>query len=246
MEGPMLITLISVAAALVFSLIATPLARRIAIRYHIFASTNHRTVHEVLVPQLGGLSIFMAFAIGVSISILFDQETDTLFGLLIGGGLGLIVGFVDDVYQLSCYRKLFGQTLAASVAVFFGFSINTIYLPWGISLELGYWATPLSVLWIVSITNAVNLMDGLDGLAAGFSIVIAIFVFIAAAIFHDLEVATAALVLVGATLGFLKYNFAPAKIFMGDMGSLFARNTCRAMMRHGNQVENLSIYKIRL
>ena len=217
----MIITLISVFATLVISLVSTPLARRIAVRFKIFASPNHRTIHENSTPKLGGLSIFLAFAVGLIFYVYFTKEVDKLGALLIGGGVVLCVGLLDDIYRLSCYTKLIGQTIAAIIAVYFGFIMDSIYLPTGISLELGPWAGPLSIFWIVSITNAVNLLDGLDGLASGFTIVAALFVVFGAATFQNVEMASIALILIAASLGFLKYNFYPAKIFMGDMGSLF-------------------------
>jgi UDP-GlcNAc:undecaprenyl-phosphate GlcNAc-1-phosphate transferase len=217
----MLITLLSVFTTLVISLVFTPLARRLAIRLQIFASPNHRTVHNDLTPKLGGLSIFAAFAIGLIIYAQFSHRFDNLWGLLFGGGFVLLVGLKDDLYHLSCYRKLLGQTVAAIIAVYFGFMTDTLYLPSGITLELGYWAAPLSVLWIVGITNAVNLLDGLDGLASGFTIVVALFVLLGAVVLANFEAAAIALILIAAAAGFLRYNLTPAKIFMGDSGSLF-------------------------
>lgn len=217
----MLILLVLILTTLGISLVSTPLARKIALRFNICASPNNRTVHKKPIPKLGGLSIFLAFAIGLIAHSYLTNDYKTLAALLVGGGFVLCVGLLDDIFHLSCYRKLIGQTIAAIVAVYFGFSINSFYLPAGLSIELGYWGGALSVLWIVSITNAVNLLDGLDGLAAGFTIVVALFILFAAVIFHNFEIAAIALILVAASVGFLKYNFSPAKIFMGDMGSLF-------------------------
>ncbi len=217
----MLITLLSIITAFGISLVSTPLARKTAIRFRIFASPNQRTIHENPTPKLGGLSIFAAFAVGLLLYAYFTKDHSKLGGLLIGGGLVLVVGLLDDIRHLSCYTKLIGQTVAAVIAVFFGFNMETIYLPSGVSLDLGIWAGALSVFWIVSIINAVNLLDGLDGLASGFTIVVALFVVLGAAIFQNVEIAVIAMILVAASLGFLKYNFKPAKIFMGDSGSLF-------------------------
>lgn len=217
----MLVTLLSALSALVISLLCTPAIRELAIRFNILAWPNHRTVHKNVTPKLGGLSIYLAFTVGLTIFVFFTQEENNLWGLLIGGSLVLLVGLFDDIKHLSCYNKLLGQTIAAIITVYFGFTIDTIYLPSGISLKLGYWAAPLSVFWIVMITNAVNLLDGLDGLASGFSIVIALFVLIGATIYQNVDIAATSFILIAASLGFLRYNFNPAKIFMGDMGSLF-------------------------
>lgn len=215
------ITLLAIFTTLVISLIGTPIARRLAIRFKLYDSPNHRTVHNGSTPKLGGLSIYFAFTAGLIIYTLFTNEARLLAGLLIGGSLVLIVGLFDDIHNLSCYRKLIGQTLAAVIAVWFGFTVEAVYLPSGVSLQLGFLAAPISVLWIVSVTNALNLLDGLDGLASGFTIVAAFFILLGAVIFKNFEIAVTALILIAAALGFLRYNFAPAKIFMGDMGSLF-------------------------
>lgn len=217
----MLIALLPVIATLIISLLATSVAKKIAIRLNIYAPTNDRTVHNASTPKLGGLSIFFAFTVGLIILAFVTRDVKTLSGLLVGGSMMLIIGLFDDLYNLSCYRKMAGQTLAAIVAVAFGFLVDTIYLPSGAIVHLGVWAAPLSIFWIVALTNGINLLDGLDGLASGFVIVVASFVFLGAIAFHKLGIAATALILIAASLGFLRYNFAPAKIFMGDMGSLF-------------------------
>jgi UDP-GlcNAc:undecaprenyl-phosphate GlcNAc-1-phosphate transferase len=217
----MILALLPVIATLIIALMATPVAKKIALRLKIYATTNERTVHNGSTPKLGGLSIFFAFTVGLIILTLFNKEVKILSALLVGGSIMLIVGLFDDLYNLSCYRKMAGQTLAAVAAAAFGFVVDTIYLPSGTTLHLGVWAAPLSIFWIVALTNAINLLDGLDGLASGFVIVVAFFVFAGALAFHNLAIAATALILIAASLGFLRYNFAPAKIFMGDMGSLF-------------------------
>jgi UDP-GlcNAc:undecaprenyl-phosphate GlcNAc-1-phosphate transferase len=215
------ILLLPASAGLLVAIAATPGAHKIAVHLKIFASKNERTVHNDATPKLGGLSIFLAFASGLLILTYFTKDVPTMAGLLLGGTLMLFVGLIDDLSELTCYRKMAGQVFAAISAVAFGFVVETIYLPWGATMELGVWAAPLSVFWIVALINAINLLDGLDGLAAGFVAVSALFVFIAAMLFHSIVVAAPALILCAAALGFLRYNFAPAKIFMGDMGSLF-------------------------
>jgi len=215
------ITLVSVFVALIVSLICTPVAKLLAVRFKIYASPNHRTVHNGSTPKLGGLSMYFAFTVGLLLYTIFTKNIQLMAGLLLGGGLVLLIGFLDDFFTIGCYRKLVGQTVAAVIAVLFGFLIDTIYLPNGVSLQLGYWSVPISVFWIISLTNAMNLLDGLDGLASGFAIVAAWFVLIGAVLYNHYEIAVTALILIAASGGFLRYNFAPAKIFMGDMGSLF-------------------------
>lgn len=217
----MFATLISVSASLAISLMLTPAVIKLAARLGVVASPNHRTVHKNCTPKLGGLGIFFAFAVGLLIFASFTKNPNQVWGLLAGGGAVLLLGLCDDIHGISCYRKLAGQTIAAIIAVYFGYKVDSIFLPFGLSLKLGYWALPMSVVWIVGITNAVNLLDGLDGLAAGFSIVVSFFVLLGAVMLQNYETAAVAFILIAASLGFLKYNFAPAKIFLGDTGSLF-------------------------
>ena len=217
----MILPLVSIAAALIISLICTPFARKLAIRYNIVALPNHRTIHNSTTPKLGGLSIYLAFATALIILAVYNQTMSHFGGLLLGGGIVLLVGLFDDILGLSCYRKLIGQTIAAIVAVYFGFVAETVYLPSGEALSLGLWAFPLSIFWIVGITNAVNLLDGLDGLATGFTIIISLFICAGAAMSQNYELAIVSATLIAACSGFLRYNFSPAKIFLGDMGSLF-------------------------
>ena len=217
----MLLPLVSIAAALIISLICTPFARKLAIRYKIVALPNHRTIHNNTTPKLGGLSIYLAFASALIILAVYDQPMSDFGGLLLGGGVVLFVGLFDDILGLSCYRKIIGQTIAAIVAVYFGFVAETVYLPSGESLSLGLWALPLSLFWIVGITNAVNLLDGLDGLATGFTIIISMFICAGAVMSQNYDLAVVSVILIATCSGFLKYNFSPAKIFLGDMGSLF-------------------------
>ncbi|NIR49847.1 undecaprenyl/decaprenyl-phosphate alpha-N-acetylglucosaminyl 1-phosphate transferase [candidate division KSB1 bacterium] len=217
----MLATLISVFAALLISTTLTPTVRKLAYRFGIVAEPNHRTVHKHLTPKLGGLSIFAAFSIGVLILAILHPDNMNVLGIWLGSMVVLMLGFLDDIRGLGCYSKLSGQVLAASIALALGFKIKTIYLFSGHAIDLGVWGAPLTIFWIVGITNAVNLLDGLDGLASGFSVIVSGFALIAAAMIGNYEMVALTLVLSAALLGFLKYNFAPAKIFLGDTGSLF-------------------------
>jgi UDP-GlcNAc:undecaprenyl-phosphate GlcNAc-1-phosphate transferase len=213
--------LVSTFVALGVAYLLTPLIRRFALKLNAVASPNHRTIHMSKIPKLGGLGIFAAFFAGFAILTQFSAQGDYAYGLLIGGVILVVLGFFDDLYVLSCYKKLAGQALAASIAIYFGFSIQSISLPFGNTVELGVLSLPLSLLWIIGIGNAINLIDGLDGLAAGVTIIIAMFIAVSAGLAANVYLAALALVLVGATSGFLKYNLPPARIFMGDTGSQF-------------------------
>lgn len=206
---------------LLISFLLTPIIRKAAIRKHIFAVSNNRTIHREKVPNLGGLSIFLAFVLGFGIYHIFTESAANFISLLIGGGIVVLVGLWDDIRNLGCYQKLLGQIIAAVIAVSGGFSVATADAPF-VNIWNGEYAGILfSVMWIVTITNAMNLLDGLDGLAAGMSILIAIFIAIAAAAFGEPDIFVLSLFLIAAIVGFVKYNLPPAKIFMGDTGSLF-------------------------
>ena len=141
--------------------------------------------------------------------------------LLLGGTVILIVGIIDDVYQLPAKVKLLGQIAAAAVLVLFDIRIEWLNNPWGGYFYLEYLSIPFTIFWVISFTNVVNLMDGLDGLAAGVAGIASITVILVAIQqgFYPVAVITAALA--GGIVGFMRYNFNPATIFMGDTGSMF-------------------------
>jgi UDP-GlcNAc:undecaprenyl-phosphate GlcNAc-1-phosphate transferase len=141
--------------------------------------------------------------------------------IIIGSLIIIITGVLDDMLELSAKIKLFGQLAAALVVVLSGVQMEFIKMPFGGTLEFGYFSIPLTILWIVGITNAINLIDGLDGLAAGVSSIALITISGMAMLQGNVFVLTIGLLLLGSTLGFLVYNFHPAKIFMGDTGALF-------------------------
>lgn len=144
-------------------------------------------------------------------------------GLFLGGAVMEIVGVLDDKYELSAKVKLLGQVLAATVVVLFGLQIDLLNFPFGrVEHDLVWWlSVPVTIFWIVAVTNAVNLIDGLDGLAAGVSGIASISILVMAVIMNNPAIVVLSAVLLGSLLGFLRYNFIPAKIFMGDSGSLF-------------------------
>ncbi len=210
---------------LVISYLLTPLLRRVASRWQILAQTNHRTVHEGTIPKWGGAAIFCAWLVGGVYLFLFDQEMVSVhslpfWGIVSGAFLIFLVGSLDDKYDLSCNLKLLIELFASLLAVSMGWRIEYIVLPGAIELALGVWSYPLSVLWIVGVANAINLVDGLDGLASGIVIVVAFINIGIALLFQNPLVIVFSLILLGAVFGFLRYNINPASIFMGDSGSL--------------------------
>ena len=206
------------AIALGISLFLTPIVKRISLATGVYDKPNDRKIHPEPIPSMGGVAIYLSFVL----AILFMTNVDRIFqGILCGGTIIVVLGILDDMRGINPYVKLGGQVVAASVTVAFGTSIEFITNPFGGLIFFGYLSIPVTILWIVGIINAVNLIDGMDGLAAGVSSISATTLFIVALITGEWVSAFLAVALVGSALGFLKYNFNPAKIFMGDTGSMF-------------------------
>ena len=215
------------ALAMVVSLLITPWVKRLAIKIGAVDTPDERKVHRSLMPRMGGLAVYVAFAAGALAVVPFSLP---LAGLLFGGLLIVLLGIVDDVVTLSAKVKLVGQIAAAAAVVPFGIQVDFVTNPLtGGIMALGVLAVPITVFWIVSVTNAVNLIDGLDGLAGGTSMIAALTIaavawkqgLIYGGSEQHFQVALLALIFSGAVLGFLRYNFFPAKIFLGDTGSMF-------------------------
>ena len=211
------------------ALVVTPLVIWFAHHIRIFDSRCVRKVHSGNVPRIGGLAIFVS-SVGLLLSAAFlsnsvgdafrsVQKQATV--LLAGATLVFLVGFIDDIRRLRAGTKLLGQVVAAVCVCIAGIRIESISLTDWFALDFGWFSWPLTVLWIVGITNAVNMSDGLDGLAAGISAVacgaIAVFSFY----YGQFLMAVLMLALLGSLTGFLFFNFNPAKVFLGDGGSFF-------------------------
>ena len=209
--------------ALIVSFLATPLVRRLAFKIGaVDVPRDNRRMHDHPIPRLGGLAIFLGFLVSVLAYAEIDME---LQGILIGATVIAVLGIADDIRSLPAKFKFVVQILAALCAVLHGVAIEVINNPNIFSDSeywvLGGWSIPVSVIWIVAITNAVNLIDGLDGLADGISTIGALTMLILALILGEHEIALVCGALVGACVGFLPYNLNPARIFMGDTGSTF-------------------------
>ncbi|MBO4218687.1 MAG: undecaprenyl/decaprenyl-phosphate alpha-N-acetylglucosaminyl 1-phosphate transferase [Erysipelotrichaceae bacterium] len=191
--------------------------RMIAFKFGLYAKENNRTVHHGNIPRIGGVAIFLAF-MGCSLFMLKDIRNFT--GLLIGAAIIFLFGFLDDAFDLKPILKVVGQFLAATAVIFVGkVALTTINLPFGIVLDFDILSYIVTYLWIIGITNAVNLIDGLDGLAGGFSIIVLLTICMLGKQVDQTTMIPICLILAGSTMGFLFYNFHPAKIFMGDCGS---------------------------
>ena len=199
----------------------TPFAIKVA--KHVGAMDlpdGKRKIHNKPMPRMGGLAIFLSFLIAY---MLFVPKTTQMLSVLIGGFLIILLGFIDDVKPLSAKAQFIGQVCAACVVVFYGnitFSDMQIF---GHYFEFGYFAYPLTIIFIVAIINAINLSDGLDGLACGTSSIYFLTIAVIGFIMQKLGGLDVILCLImfGACLGFLIFNFSPAMVFMGDIGSNF-------------------------
>lgn len=206
--------------ALAVTFVLTPVVKNFAIRIGAVDKPDARKVHHGLIPRLGGLAIYTGFMVSVIATIGFTYE---MVGIMVGATFLIAVGIADDVYSLPPKVKLLGQIIAAAIPVVI-FNINIewidvprlgiIYLPEIISL-------PLTIFWIIGFVNTVNLIDGLDGLAAGIATIASIAIALLAFQMGQWVAAAAMVAMTGACLAFLQYNFNPAKIFMGDTGSMF-------------------------
>jgi len=226
----MLKYLLLFAGGFLFSFLLTPLVRKLALGLGAVDVPNARKVHQKPIPRMGGLAVFAAFHIAVLVGFyLFDLgdypplliNAEWWKGFLPASAIMVLLGACDDVRSLGARYKFLVQVTAALVATRFGFVIDQVTLPWGTSIQFGLWAVPITVLWIVGVTNAFNLIDGLDGLAAGIGVISSLTMAAIALLGQQVELALLCSVLGGALAGFLRYNFHPASIFMGDAGSLF-------------------------
>lgn len=181
---------------------------------------DERRVHNHPIPRMGGLAIFLGFVLSV---LLFVDMSTQVMGLLLGAVIIAVMGALDDIMNLNAWIKLAGQVLAAGVAIRCGIVVDAISnftLAGGITfLNTNWVAIPVTVIWIVACTNAVNLIDGLDGLAVGVSAISSLTMLVVSLYVADPAVSLILAALTGACLGFMPYNLNPAKIFMGDVGS---------------------------
>jgi UDP-GlcNAc:undecaprenyl-phosphate GlcNAc-1-phosphate transferase len=215
----------------------TPLARRFAIRFGAMAEPRDRDVHAIPTPRLGGLAMYggvcAAFAVAHSLPALSGIfKYSDVSAVVIAGGVITLLGLVDDRWELDAITKLAGQTVAAGIMVLLGLQLLTISIPGEGAVLLGTEGVPLTVLLVLLTVNAVNFIDGLDGLLAGVGAIAALALFAFSYSLASGRVTSGvaqerisaptliAVVLAGACLGFLPHNFNPAKIFMGDSGSM--------------------------
>jgi UDP-GlcNAc:undecaprenyl-phosphate GlcNAc-1-phosphate transferase len=202
--------ILAFSSALMLSLSLTPILIKMAYKFGYVAKPHKLRWHKNNTALLGGVGIFVAFVIP---TLFFIKVDKTIIGLLVGSSIIFFVGFIDDILLIKPQLKLIGQIFAACVILAFGINFEIIPIRWIV--------LPLTIFWIVGITNAFNLLDNMDGLSSGIGVISCSFLFAYSLLNQMHAVALLSIILAGASLGFLRYNFYPAKIFMGDCGSQF-------------------------
>ena len=212
-------------SALIVALFTTFYVKKYAIKFNVGALPSERKIHKGFIPLMGGLGIFCGGIIGIVVAVLWkDYYLDTFtlkyIGIIIGVSIMMLFGILDDVKGMHAGHKFLVQFIASTIVIYTGCRIENIINPFGEPIYLGYISIPLTYLWLIGVTNAINLLDGLDGLAGGVSLIVLSSFGAIAYMDQDWMTFGICLAFIGGILGFLKYNYHPAKIFMGDTGSL--------------------------
>jgi len=205
-----------------FTYLLVPLNIKLALKLKLVDEPSERGIHEAAVPVGGGLSFALVSIIfQFLISLYFTDYTTRIFGLIIAGTLIVILGILDDERKFTANYKLIFQILIVIFIYFTGFKIDILTNPFGKPILLGYFSFPVTLIWFLLIINAFNLIDGIDGLATGIAIIVSAVLFAVGLKHNNLLVSYLSLILIGSCSAFLKFNFYPARIFMGDTGSMF-------------------------
>lgn len=208
--------------------VLVPLNIKFSKRIGLIDFPHERGIHKGNIPVAGGLSFGISIIFFQIIFYLYsrllnlnNEITLNMLKLATGGGLILVLGFLDDKKKFTARYKLIFQILIVSLMYFLGFKITLLTNPFGMDIELGILSFPMTILWFILVINAFNLIDGIDGLASGIAAIVSLILFSVGIVYSNHFIALSSVALLGATLAFLRYNFFPAKIFMGDTGSLF-------------------------
>jgi UDP-GlcNAc:undecaprenyl-phosphate GlcNAc-1-phosphate transferase len=224
----MLLYVFSFVIALILSLYLTPVMRRAALQFGIVDRPDGRLKkHKRPMPYLGGIAIYLSFLLALAFSFRFDQE---LLGLLLAGTIILLLGLIDDLGFLKTWAKVAGQLVAVLVLVKSGIFIKLAFLPL-------YVRIPLTFLWLVGMINAFNIIDVMDGLSGGVALFASLAFFSVSLLNGRITIAIVAITLAGSVLGFLRYNFTPARIYLGDTGSMFLGFMIGALAINGSYTE---------
>ncbi len=213
---------LALGTALLVCFAMTPLVRSFAVKVGaVDVPRDNRRMHDHPIPRQGGLAIFLGFLVAV---VLFADLDRQVQGILLGSVIIVTMGAIDDIVPLPALLKFVVQIAAAGVAVAFGvrfeFIANPIFWSDTQYISFGAWSIPITIFWIVGITNSINLIDGLDGLACGVSAISSLTFLVISMVLRQVNVTVLLAAILGACLGFIPYNLNPAKIFMGDTGAL--------------------------
>lgn len=211
--------LLMILIPMIFVALIIPIIKRIAFHVNALDIPDKRKVHKKPMPRMGGLGIFSGFLLGY---MLFGEHTPLMNSILIGSFVIIITGIIDDIKPLKASYKLVGQLIASLIVVLYGGLLLKDVSFFGLYIDFKWFAYPITILFILGCINCMNLIDGLDGLAGGISAIFFLTIGIIAICKGQFMLATVlTLIMFGSTLGFLFHNFYPAKIFMGDTGSMF-------------------------
>jgi UDP-GlcNAc:undecaprenyl-phosphate GlcNAc-1-phosphate transferase len=202
------------------------LIRRFCIKHNLLDYPEERKIHQNPTPRLGGVALFLAINLGLWIALVWEgsvlnSDLKYLLGFFLGGVVIFALGIYDDVKGLRVLWKIVFQSLAVLILMLFGLRISILYIPFFKAVDLGIFSFPITFTWCLVIINALNLIDGLDGLAAGLSVITSLTLLGVGIVLGVKLISFITLAVLGACLGFLRYNYPPAKIFMGDSGSLY-------------------------
>ena len=212
--------LLAMGLAAIVSYFATPHVKKLAVKIGaVDVPKDNRRMHKVPIPRMGGMAIVIGFLLCTFLFVELDRQ---MWGVLLGAIIILVVGVLDDCLTLRALPKFLAQIVAALIVYFSGNEIRYVSNPFSAGLlDLGVFSGFVTVVWIVMMTNAVNFIDGLDGLAVGVSGISTATMLVIAMLMGEVDVAVILAALMGSCLGFIPYNFNPAQIFMGDTGSTF-------------------------
>jgi len=231
-HGQWVLVALSGALAALLAHLLTPVAMQVAQQYGLVDRPDGRLKrHASPVPYLGGAAVYLAFIVTLGVTYSFSRE---VLALLLAGTMVVLLGLVDDIGAISPRAKLLGQVLAALVLMKAGIVIQIVWLPWYVS-----W--PLTFVWLIGITNAINLVDIMDGLAAGVGLIAALALLVVALINGNHQIAILTATLAGALAGFLPRNFQPARVYLGDTGSLFIGLNLGALAMIGRYTERTGL-----
>lgn len=243
---PILLLIASVVVAFGFNLLIIPMLLRISHWKGWYDAVDDRKIHEGNIPRLGGVGIFGSFLLGLIVFYILRHflhpelplpKVFSLWPFVAGLFFINVLGLIDDFKNIRPWIKIIVQFAAAGTVAFFGNRFEVFDVPSiGLSVELGPFSYVFTILWIMGLSNAVNLIDGLDGLAGGTTAIAALFIAVISVLHQNYIAAAAAIILCGSLIGFLVFNLPPAKIFMGDSGSLFIGFVIAVLPLIGNQL----------